>query len=297
MSAVPPYGAPMANDALTLHEAAAELGVHYMTAYRYVRLGQLVAEKDGGSWRVLRADLEAFTAGAAAVAEVAEGGGRRRAPWAERLESRLLVGDGRGAWGVIENALAGGADLDSVYLDVVAPAMASIGARWARGELDISVEHRATGIVQQLIGRLGPRFVRRGRTRGSVVLGAPAGERHSLPVAMMSDMVRLRGWEVSDLGADVPASSFLYAALTTPGVVAVGISITTSEGLVPAQAAFETVRQAVPGVLLVVGGIAVRDGDHARSLGADALAGSADEFVVLIERHLMADSDRSNIAG
>lgn len=287
----------MADDALTLHEAAAELGVHYMTAYRYVRLGQLVAEKEGGTWKVLCSDLEAFRAGAAAAAEAPVGGGRRRAPWAERLESRLLVGDAPGAWGVIENALAGGSDLDAVYLDVVAPAMAAIGARWASGQLDIAVEHRATGIVIRLIGRLGPRFVRRGRTRGSVVLGAPAGERHSLPVSMMSDMVRLRGWEVCDLGADVPAASFLHALLTTPDVAAIGISVTTPTGLVPAQAALETIRQTAPDVLLVVGGLAVRDADQARALGADALATSADEFVALIEQRLLADGDRDGMAG
>jgi excisionase family DNA binding protein len=287
----------MAHDTLTLHEAAAELGVHYMTAYRYVRLGQLTAEKDGGTWKVLRSDLDVFRAGAAAVADAPEGGGRRRAPWAERLESRLLVGDARGAWGVIENALAGGADLDAVYLDVVAPAMASIGERWASGQLDIAVEHRATGIVMRLIGRLGPRFVRRGRPRGSVVLGAPAGERHSLPVSMMSDMVRLRGWEVCDLGADVPAASFLHAVLTTPDVAAIGISVTTSAGLVPAQTSLETIRQTAPDVLLVVGGIAVHDAEHARSLGADALATSADEFVALIEQRLLADGARGDIAG
>jgi excisionase family DNA binding protein len=287
----------MAHDTLTLHEAAAELGVHYMTAYRYVRLGQLVAEKDGGTWRVLCSDLEAFRAGAAAAAEAPVGGGRRRAPWAERLESRLLVGDARGAWGVIESAMAGGADLDAVYLDVVAPAMASIGERWASGQLDIAVEHRATGIVMRLIGRLGPRFVRRGRPRGSVVLGAPAGERHSLPVSMMSDMVRLRGWEVCDLGADVPAASFLHAVLTTPDVAAIGISVTTSAGLVPAQTSLETIRQTAPDVLLVVGGIAVHDAEHARSLGADALATSADEFVALIEQRLLADGARGDIAG
>ena len=32
----------------TLQEAADELGVHYMTAYRYVRLGLLDAAKVGG---------------------------------------------------------------------------------------------------------------------------------------------------------------------------------------------------------------------------------------------------------
>ena len=36
-------------DDLTLHEAADVLGVHYMTAYRYVRLGLLPAAKAGGT--------------------------------------------------------------------------------------------------------------------------------------------------------------------------------------------------------------------------------------------------------
>ena len=45
---------------MTLQEAADALGVHYMTAYRYVRLGLLHAEKIGGSWRVETADLDDF---------------------------------------------------------------------------------------------------------------------------------------------------------------------------------------------------------------------------------------------
>ena len=44
----------MADDVLTLHEAAEELGVHYMSAYRYVRLGLLDAAKRGGVWKVER---------------------------------------------------------------------------------------------------------------------------------------------------------------------------------------------------------------------------------------------------
>jgi methylmalonyl-CoA mutase cobalamin-binding subunit len=85
--------------------------------------------------------------------------------------------------------------------------------------------------------------------------------------------------------------------LTTPDVAAIGISVTTSAGLVPAQASLETIRQTAPDVLLVVGGIAVHDAEHARSLGADALATSADEFVALIEQRLSADGDRGEIAG
>ena len=39
---------------VTLHEAAERLGVHYMTAYRYVRHGQLQASRTSSGWRVRR---------------------------------------------------------------------------------------------------------------------------------------------------------------------------------------------------------------------------------------------------
>lgn len=267
---------------LTLHEAAALLGVHYMTAYRYVRLGVLPAVKAGGSWRVSRADVDGLRASADPAVATAEHG-RRRAPWADRLEARLIAGDGRGAWGVVEAALAAGTDLDAVYLDVIAPAMQSIGARWAAGEIDVSVEHRATGIAFRLIGRLGPRFARRGRSRGVVVLGTPAGERHSLPVALLADLLRGEGWEVSDLGADLPTDSFVRAVTGIDDLVAVGVSVTTAECLPAAAELLAALREAVgEEVLVVVGGGAVHDLDHARALGAHGWAATARAFVTLL---------------
>ena len=50
----------MTDAVLTLQEVADELGVHYMTAYRYVKLGLLYAEKRGGSWMITTDDLAAF---------------------------------------------------------------------------------------------------------------------------------------------------------------------------------------------------------------------------------------------
>lgn len=272
----------MAEGELTLQDAADLLGVHYMTAYRYVRLGLLPAAKVAGSWRVQRDDLEAFRSGESEVA-VLDARGGRRAPWAQRLEQRLLAGDARGSWGVIEAALAAGSELDEVYLDILAPAMASIGRRWAEGELDIADEHVATGIATRIVGRLGPRFVRRGRSRGTVVLGAPSGERHALPVSFVSDLVRLAGWEVSDLGADTPAASFARAARAADDTVAVGVSVTTAACLEAAAETLAAVRAADPSLTLIVGGSAVVDADHARSLGADHWAADARSMVSLLD--------------
>lgn len=272
----------MAEGDLTLQDAADQLGVHYMTAYRYVRLGLLPATKVGGSWRVRPGDLESFRSGESDVA-VLESRGGRRAPWAQRLEQRLLAGDARGSWGVVEAALAAGSELDEVYLDILAPAMASIGRRWAEGELDIADEHVATGIATRIVGRLGPRFVRRGRSRGTVVLGAPSGERHALPVSFVADLVRLAGWEVSDLGADTPAASFARTAVAADDVVAVGVSVTTAACLAAAAEVLAAVRAADPSVTLLVGGSAIADADHARSLGADHWATDARSMVTLLE--------------
>ena len=43
----------MTQPRVTLHEAAKRLGVHYMTAYRYVRTGRLPAERDGAHWLIV----------------------------------------------------------------------------------------------------------------------------------------------------------------------------------------------------------------------------------------------------
>ena len=268
---------------LTLQEAAQLLGVHYMTAYRYVRLGMLPAEKVAGTWRVTPAAVEQVRETAKAGSAEVVPAARRRAPWADRLECRLVSGDARGSWAVVEAALAAGAELDEVYLTIIAPAMRAIGDRWEAGELDVAVEHRATGIVFRIVGRLGHRFVRRGRSRGAVVVGAPAGERHALPVALLTDLLRGAGWEVSDLGADVPTSSFVDAAGEVGALAAVGVSVTTPGCLVAGAEAIAALRATAGDVPILVGGQAVRDERHASALGADGWAADGRSAVAVLD--------------
>ena len=272
----------MTDDDITLQHAADALGVHYMTAYRYVRHGQLEARKVDGEWRVSPAALTAFRAGTESGSRRPRAGrGVRSAPWAERMEARLVAGDATGAWGVVEAAMAAGATPDRVYTEVISPALVSIGDRWAAGDLDIASEHRATAVVQRLIGRLGPQFGRRGRTRGVVVVGAPAGETHALVVSMLADLLRGEGWEVSDLGADVPPESFVSAAEAVDPV-AVVISVTATACLPAAAQACSTLHVIRPDTPIVLGGRAVVDEQAARDLGADAFSGDVDALVALL---------------
>ena len=66
-----------------------------------------------------------------------------------------------------------------------------------------------SSVATRLVGRLGPSFARRGRKRGTVIIGAAAADHHSLPLAILGDIVRGRGLDVVDLGANTPPASFL----------------------------------------------------------------------------------------
>lgn len=262
---------------MTLHEAAEALDVHYMTVYRYVRLGLLDAHKAGKQWRVTQDALDHFT-------ERSESRGPESdAPWAERLESRMVAGDANGAWSVVEAALSAGHSPADVYADYLAPALRSIGDKWQSGELAVHDEHLASSVAARLIGRLGPRFSRRGRPRGTVITALPPGDDHGLSSAMIADIVRSAGYSVLDLGANTPVESLETTAARTDDLVAVCLSVVYDAALHDVAEMIAAVRRASPGVPVFVGGRAVADAATAEGLGADGWAGSLEEVADLIE--------------
>jgi len=269
---------------LTLVEAADQLGVHYMTAYRYVRTGLLPARKEGTQWQVAQRDLDRFADPPAHPAGRGRGrAARGRADHTQRLVGCLQVGDEAGAWQVTQRALAGGLEPAQLYLQVLGPAMRDIGDRWDSGQLSVAQEHQASALMERLVGRLGPLFSRPGRPRGTVVLGAPTGDHHSLPTALFADLLRGRGLHVVQLGGHTPAVSFVEAALGADRLVAVGVTATLADNEMAVAATVETLHDA--GIApVVVGGRAVTDPTVATALGADHQAAGPQEALALFDQ-------------
>lgn len=249
-------------ETISLHDAADRLGVHYMTVYRYVRLGKLPAEKKANTWHVRPADVESLMTSPTAES---------RPDWPQRLEERLLAGDEPGAWAIIETTMAAGHPPVDVYVKGFAPALRSIGEKWHRGEIDVADEHRASRIVSRLIGRASPRFATRGRRRGRIVLGSPAGDAHFLGGAMLADLLRLEHFEVDELGADTPVSSFVHAVVASDDTVAVGLSSFKAGNDEVIRRTIDAIKKARD-IPVFVGGAAIRDEAHARELGGDGFA-------------------------
>lgn len=264
-------------ETIGLQEAARRLGVHYMTAYRYVRTGRLPAQRDGAQWLVDPDDLAKL-----------QDGDRRRRPGTHRpsgdrvaiLAARMAAGDEAGAWQVIQDSLASGMDPADIYLDLLVPVLRGVGDGWASGTVTIAQEHRTSAVALRVIGRMGPLFARRGRKRGVVIIGAPAGDEHGLPGAIIADLIRGEGFEVTDLGANTPGSSFAETAQQAARLVAVVIGATVPVHDSDIRFAIEEMRRAGVTAPVLVGGAAIRDAEHALSLGADAWTGPDGRAVI-----------------
>lgn len=268
---------------LSLQEVSDRLGVHYMTAYRYVRTGRLAATKHDGEWRINVRDLDRLEG-----RDARRSSRRGQALSAQRLAGfadRLVACDEPGAWGVIEALLTGGSTAPDIYGEVIGPALRLIGDRWATGEIGVADEHAATGVVQRLIGRMGPLFRRRGRPRGILVVGAPESERHALPTALAADLLRARGFVVIDLGANVPTESFIECVGRLPRVRAVGVAITTPGQQQAVRNLIATSRRARLNMPIVVGGAGITE-TESHDAGADYWTASAPSLVALLTTEL-----------
>ena len=262
---------------LTLVQAADKLGVHYMTAYRYVRTGKLPATRVGGAWQVDPDDLVQMQP---AVASYFRSPAARATATKAQLEARLLAGDEPGAWGVLEAALASDHSPSEALLQLVAPALESIGDRWHAGELTVADEHRASAVAVRLISRIGARFARREPKRGSVVITTPPAEQHSAPVAIAADLLRWAGFDVIELGADTPADALAHVLAGVPDLLAVALACTTQASTTSARRVIAHLRTALPGTTVLLGGAAVTDADQALRLGADGYTGRRGDDLV-----------------
>ena len=247
----------------SLAEVAALQGVHYMTVYRHVRTGKLVATKLNGEWQVRESDLASMTA--PSQGKPGSGDLSSRGP---AFRNRLLASDEPGAWSILENCLAAGASPADLHHELIIPTLDEIGCDWESGALAVSNEHTVTAVMQRLVARLGPLMRTKGRSRGSIVIGAVAGDNHSLPVAIVADLLRNGGYDVLDLGANTPSRSFAETVATMDRCKAVGLSASNSLDA-SIRSAIAAIRLADSTLKIVVGGRGIEGAEHAERLGAD----------------------------
>jgi excisionase family DNA binding protein len=188
---------------IDLQTAADRLGVHYQTAYQWVRAGDLPAHRVRGRYTLDPDTVEALRRRRARPAPPPVR--RPRSGFgalADQAAAQLRDGDERGLRHLVGRLTDDGVPMTTVAESVLAPGLRRIGEEWHAGRARITTEHRATAMVERILGERLPRP--RGRPRGTAVVAALSGDRHALPTLMAATALREDRWKVEHLGADLP---------------------------------------------------------------------------------------------
>lgn len=161
-------------------------------------------------------------------------------------------------------------------VDAVTQALQVVGKRFQDGEWFLSELVYAGEIAKEVMNLLSPLIpAEASRLQGAVVIGTVAGDLHDLGKNIFINYARSAGFEVIDLGVDVPAARFV-SAVKEHQPLALGLSclLTSTENEL-ARVIDELKKQGLrETVKVIIGGAALSE-RTAQDVGADFFAPDA----------------------
>ncbi|CAN5911813.1 excisionase family DNA-binding protein [soil metagenome] len=207
---------------LKTRQVAQALGMSVSTIKRWVDSGSLRATRTVGRHRLipvseaLRFARENQLPSADLELLAGLGTGRVETNDDRTLEALLTAlrrGRTREASDLLRSAYACGAGAIELADSLIRPAMERIGHDWEAGKLDVYQEHRASRIVESALMDL----IRRSPISpegAPLALGAtPEGDLYTIPGLLCELTLREQGWEVVNLGPNLPMVSLASAVL------------------------------------------------------------------------------------
>ncbi len=195
-----------------------------------------------------------------------------------RLTATVVNGSVQEAADLTRQALAGGEEPLVIIDRGLRPGMDIVGERYSCGEAFIPHLVLAGRAMQAGMKVLEPELKRRGQgtsPAGTAVIGTVKGDIHEIGKSLVGIMLTASGFEVLDLGVDVPVEAFVTKVQETNAQI-VGLSalLTTTMGvqrrIIEALAAAGLRDQ----VRVMVGGAPVSQ-SWAEEIGADGYADDA----------------------
>jgi len=159
----------------------------------------------------------------------------------EELTDAILAMDEVGAMALVKSRLAGGADPAAV-LEEAKAAMTALGDKFECEEVFIPELIMGGEIMKGIAEELKPHLTVEvaAAKRGTVVIGTVHGDIHDIGKDVVVLMLDVNGYEVHDLGIDVPIETFV-AAIREHQPAVVGLS-----GLL--TLAFDSMKNTVDGI-------------------------------------------------
>jgi len=192
------------------------------------------------------------------------------------LRDKLVELDFEGAKKAAQDALDAGVSPQKIVTGGIGEGMNIVGQKFEKSEYFLSELIVAGEVAKEVTQLLQPHL--KGtqlKKLGKVVIGTVRGDLHDIGKNIVAMMLETAGFEVIDLGSDVPAENFVDAVKKhSPDIVGMSALLTvtmTEMATVIQQLKDSGVRKKVK---VIVGGAPLTD-DYAKSIGADAFGRDA----------------------
>jgi dimethylamine corrinoid protein len=203
------------------------------------------------------------------------------------LSAIVQSGDEEAAKKAANDAIKAGIDPVSAIEDGLAAGMKIVGDKFTKQECFLPEVMLAADAMKAAIAVLKPHMKGEMKIKGKVVIGTMLGDIHDIGKNLVATMLEVAGFEVNDLGNDVPVARFIdEAQKNNVDIIALSSLITASmfymEDVVKN---LEGLGQRKKFRVLIGGGPTTPD--YAEEIGADGWGRHAEEGVALASK-LMA---------
>ena len=192
------------------------------------------------------------------------------------LKDAVIAGDSKGCTVLTEVAIKAGHAPQKILNEALIPAMEVVGEKFRCNEVYVPEVLVAARAMKKSLAILKPLLVQTGfKPVGVAVMGSVKGDLHDIGKNLVCMMLEGAGFEVVDLGTDVPPEKFVQAAKDSKAQI-IGMSTlltTTMLGMKDVMAALEKAELRGK-VKVMVGGAPVTQ-SFAQEIGADAYGESA----------------------
>ncbi len=129
-------------------------------------------------------------------------------PLPQRYFAALRRFDRQAACQLVHEYLDGGGDVEGLFVDILMPAMILTGEEWEADRISVAHEHYISEVTRDLIHQYSHETWMGALSGGPVAVACCApGERHTLGLLMIADILRAGGIDVHILGEGAPAES------------------------------------------------------------------------------------------
>jgi 5-methyltetrahydrofolate--homocysteine methyltransferase len=204
-----------------------------------------------------------------------------------QITTSLVQGEPDEVVALTHQALDAGLEPLTIINEGLVPGMNDVGDKFQCGEYFLPHLIIAASGMQQAMALLEPELQSRQQaleTAGTLVIGSVAGDIHEIGKSLVATMMSASGFQVHDLGVDVPTETFV-AQVQETGAGLLGLSALLTTTMTRQREVIEALEEAGlrEQVKVIVGGAPVSQ-EWADSIGADGYAEDAVSAIELARR-------------